>query len=63
LTPLNMSIMSLLAISLIISGHLIWLTERHENPHMFPPAYLDGVDDGIWWSLVTMTTVRYLGAA
>eukprot|EP00873_Tetraselmis_striata_P033395 jgi/Tetstr1/453659/TSEL_040615.t1 len=59
MTPLNLSIVSILAISLIISGHLIWLIERHENPHMFPPAYLDGVDDGIWWSLVTMTTVGY----
>eukprot|EP00951_Prasinocladus_malaysianus_P032180 scaffold312179_cov46-Prasinocladus_malaysianus.AAC.1 len=55
-TPLNLSIVSILTIAIIVSGHLVWLVERAENPEMFPQPYLDGVDDGIWWSLVTMTT-------
>lgn len=58
-TPLNGIIVSALAITLIASGHLIWYIERHHNT-MFPKGYLDGVDDGIWWSLTTVTTVRPL---
>ena len=54
-----LSMMSTLALLLIISGHLIWLFERDENPLQFPPNYLDGVDDGLWWSVATMTTVGY----
>ena len=57
-TAVNAVILSILAMSLIVSGHLIWLVERNHNAGMFPRSYLDGVDDGIWWSLVTMTTVR-----
>ena len=46
-----------LAMSLLMSGHLVWwLMEKKRNKHMFPSNYLDGVDDGIWWSFVTMTT-------
>ena len=50
---------SILVLALLVSGHLIWLAERTANPTMFPNGYLDGVDDGIWWSVVTMTTVGY----
>mmetsp|Transcript_5459 Transcript_5459/g.15208 ORF Transcript_5459/g.15208 Transcript_5459/m.15208 type:complete len:864 (+) Transcript_5459:83-2674(+) len=59
ITPLHLTICGILTISLIVSGHLIWLVESRYNQYMFPPNYLDGVDDGIWWSIVTMTTVGY----
>lgn len=47
-------IFSLLTICVLVSGHLVWLLERHSNPVQFPTNYLDGVDDGMWWSVVTM---------
>jgi hypothetical protein len=33
--------------------------EKDENPVQFPPIYLDGIDDAIWWSCTTVTTVGY----
>ena len=61
-SALNLNVifgLTVLALTLLISGHLIWWAERKANPEMFPPSYLDGVDDGLWWSTVTMTTVGY----
>ena len=44
---------------MVIGGHLIWLAERKANSANFPTAYTDGIDDGIWWAMVTATTVGY----
>jgi len=48
----------LLGISLV-SAHLLWISERHHNPDMFPKTYLKGIWEALWWSLVTATTVGY----
>ena len=39
-------------------GFLIWHFERRVNPTQFRDTW-KGVWDGIWWSIVTMTTVGY----
>ena len=54
--PGMLLVISALTMSLLMSGHLVWWLERKRNKRMFPSSYLDGVDDGIWWSFVTMTT-------
>ena len=43
---------------LIISGHVIWLAERRTD-HNFHRNYFPGVFEGIYWSIVTASTVGY----
>lgn len=52
------SSVGLLFLSLFVVGNLIWLAEHRRNEE-FPKAYLPGVANGIWFSLVTLTTVGY----
>jgi ABC-type amino acid transport substrate-binding protein len=48
-----------LFIVMVIFGHLVWFVERGVNSKHFPPNYFSGIDDGIWWAIVTATTVGY----
>lgn len=48
-----------LMILLFIVGNLIWLAERRRNSDHFPRQYLQGVGNGMWFALVTLTTVGY----
>lgn len=43
---------------IFIFGLGIWIFERHENDEQFRPGW-KGLWDGLWWSVVTMTTVGY----
>ena len=53
------NIISLVALAIILAGHFVWILERHDNSDEFPTAYLDGIDDAIWWASTTVTTVGY----
>lgn len=48
-----------LLLVLFIVGNLMWFVERKENGSQFPPDYLSGIGNGMWFSLVTLTTVGY----
>eukprot|EP00753_Platysulcus_tardus_P014232 PLAT424.1.p1 GENE.PLAT424.1~~PLAT424.1.p1 ORF type:complete len:556 (+),score=191.36 PLAT424.1:22-1689(+) len=48
-----------LLLAIVLAGHLLWYLERHENAEQFPTAYVDGVDDGVWWAAVTITTTGF----
>ena len=46
-------------LGMLVSGHIVWFVERHINPEEFPPGYVHGIDDGVWWSAVTATSTGY----
>jgi len=54
-----LSSVSILISLLFIFGNLIWLAERRKNTEQFPRHYLHGVGNGMWFGLVTLTTVGY----
>lgn len=49
----------ILTLLLFIVGNLIWLVEHRHNPEQFSPQYAEGVQNGMWFALVTLTTVGY----
>lgn len=48
-----------LALLIFIMGNLIWLAEHRKNPDHFSPHYHQGLQSGMWFALVTLTTVGY----
>ncbi len=44
--------------ALFVVGNLLWLVERRRN-EQFPKDYFTGVGNGMWFALVTLTTVGY----
>ena len=44
---------------LLVVGTFIWLAEHRQNPEQFPPKPLPGITNGMWFALVTLTTVGY----
>ena len=45
-------------VAVLVSAHLIWWLERHDNPDFAVP-YRRGIWDSFYWSVVTMSTVGY----
>ena len=59
---LSIGILKLVAILVLLSlfaGLMIWVLERNRNREMFGDKISKGLGHGIWWAMVTMTTVGY----
>ena len=52
------SVLVLISVLLVV-GSLIWLAERRVNSEQFPAKPLPGIASGMWFALVTLTTVGY----
>jgi polar amino acid transport system substrate-binding protein len=48
-----------LALALLAVGVSLWLAERRRNAGQFPASPREGIANGVWLALVTMTTVGY----
>lgn len=51
---------ALLALAILVLGtaHVMWLVERRRNPE-FTRSYPMGLWDGVYWTMVTISTVGY----
>jgi len=54
-----LEIIAVLIGTMILIGFIIWLFERNKNKKAFGGSTKEGIGSGIWWSVVTMTTVGY----
>ena len=52
------SVLVLISVLLVV-GSLIWMAERQKNSEQFPRDWLPGISSGMWFALVTLTTVGY----
>ncbi|HHB76803.1 MAG TPA: transporter substrate-binding domain-containing protein [Desulfobulbus sp.] len=57
----RLKIFGVLLAVLLISGHIIWLVERRHDREQpsFDKRYIPGVLEGIYWAIVTASTVGY----
>jgi polar amino acid transport system substrate-binding protein len=60
LVSLNLlPVIGLLILLSLTAGTIVWLFESRRNPEMFGDGTVRGVGHGIWWAIVTLTTVGY----
>ena len=60
LVSLNiLPVIAALIILALIAGTMVWLFEGRRNREMFGGGTLRGIGSGIWWAIVTLTTVGY----
>lgn len=51
------SMIGIILLVLVALAHIVWLVEKHRPDSDFRPGYLHGIEDALWWSIVTITTV------
>jgi polar amino acid transport system substrate-binding protein len=60
LVSLNiLPVIGLLILLSLTAGIIVWLFEARGNPDMFGGGTVRGIGHGIWWAVVTLTTVGY----
>jgi polar amino acid transport system substrate-binding protein len=58
-SPHILKAIALLFLMSLIVGIIVWSFEKRQNSEMFGDGTVKGIGHGIWWAMVTMTTVGY----
>lgn len=53
----TLPIVLLMITSICMIGIVTWFVETSTNNNQFPPSLFHGIFHGIWWSMVSMTTI------
>jgi polar amino acid transport system substrate-binding protein len=57
-SPALLQVLGLGFLTLVAMAHIIWLVERGSDEAM-PKAYLPGIWEALWWSLLTIAKLKY----
>jgi hypothetical protein len=53
----TLPVVMLMIAFILVFGILMWCVESFSNKNQFPRDFFPGVHQGIWWSMVSMTTI------
>ncbi|XP_078352789.1 uncharacterized protein LOC144637600 [Oculina patagonica] len=46
-------------VTALLAGIIIWILDSRTNQEHFPRTFFKGVGEGLWWSVITFSTVGY----
>jgi len=58
ITPTFLNFVVFIYLIVVVLGHIFWFIERADNA-LFAEEYTEGIIDGMWYAIVTMSTVGY----
>ena len=58
-TKARLAILISFGVVVLVAAHLMWLSERRDADSLFGQKYRRGISEGIYWAIVTASTVGY----
>lgn len=51
-----LKLVGILVLALLLAAHCLWFFEKRHNPQSFPPDYLHGIGEALWWTISIIIT-------